>query len=262
MVYASLSPLEQKLYFSAKNSKNGIISLDIIKSWKLTDVGTLLSIISKMVKKGWLIRLRRGVYLINEPGMAGIKNPFLISTYMFPGYNAFLSALYLYGLTDMVPFEIQIATRNARGLKRIGEYSFRGIPIGKKHLGSVRKEGNVVSSLPKTIYDCLVYPELAGGYPSILRVMYEANMDKKTWEEVFYYAELFERNAFFQRLGYLLDILPEKNREVKRIIKQCLKKVKSTVYLRGRKKGRYIKKWKVIDNVGRERLLSWWYKNG
>lgn len=254
-----MSPLEQRIYFAVRNARDGVISLDIIRSLRLTDNKTLLFALSNMAKKGWLTRLRRGVYLVSESGSNVIKDPFLIATYIFPGYVAFSSALYVHRLVDVIPFEVQVATRNETGVKKIGAYSFRAIALRERHIGSELREGRVVSSVVKTIYDCLTHVELGGGYPQILKSIYEAKLSKNGWKEFLYYAEKFESNAFYQRLGYLLGIMPKKDKETLKVIKLCRKKMKSKLYLFKRRKGVYIPEWKLIDDVGREELLSWWY---
>src|SRR5271157_2455669 len=136
MTNATLSPLEQRIYFATRNARDGVVFLEILDSLRLTDKRTLLFALSKMAKKGWLMRLRKGIYLVSEPGTAAITDPFAISTYVFPGYNAFSSALYVHKLTDMVPFEISVATRNESRIKRIGGYTFRAVALKKRYGGS------------------------------------------------------------------------------------------------------------------------------
>jgi predicted transcriptional regulator of viral defense system len=257
MSNATLSPLEQKIYFAAKEAKDAVIFLEIIRSWEVADDNTLLFTLSNMCKKGWLKRLRKGVYLVSKPGDDSIPDPFLVSTYIFPGYNAFSSALYLHGLSDVLPFEIIVATRTESGKKELGQYSFRAVALKERHIGSMLLNNYRVSTIPKTIYDCLLSPDFCGGYQNVLKAINDAQMSQVEWSELFYYAGLFEGASFYQRLGYLLDILPKRKPED--AISICLKHVKSNIYLHGRKKGKFISKWKLIDNVGKDTLLSWWY---
>ncbi|NYZ60328.1 hypothetical protein H0O01_01370 [Candidatus Micrarchaeota archaeon] len=259
MPNTTLSPLEQKIYFAAKNARDGVVSLEMVRSWNLTDEKSLLVILSRMAKKGWLLRLRKGIYLVSEPPAPAIRDIFVVSTYCFPGYNAFSSALYLHGLTDMVPFEVLVATRHESGVKTFGQYTVRAVALKDRFMGSMLQQGRVVSTAPKTIYDCLTHPELGGGHTQIMKAIHEANMDESGWKELFYYAEKFESHAFYQRLGYLLSLLPKKSRATKGAIRLCAQKAKSNIYLSGRGKGAYIPEWKLIDNVGKEALLSWWY---
>ena len=255
----ALSPLEQRIYFAARNARDGVIALEIIRSWRLTDDRTLLSTISRMTKKGWLIRLRRGYYLVTEPSAQAIKDVFRISTYCFPGYNAFSAALYIHGLADMVPFGIYVATRNESGSKTFGSYTIRAVALKERYGGATSVRGYVVSTIPKTIYDCLTHPELAGGYPAVLKAIHEAKLTDDDREELLRYAEISGSRSFYQRLGYLLDILPRKNTAIKRMIRLCLQKVGPVVHLYGRRSGRFIPKWRIVDNVGKTELLSWWY---
>ena len=255
----TLTPLEQKIYFAAKDAKNSIITLEIIKSWKIAKDNTLRLVLFNMQKKGWFFRLKRGIYLVTEPNQQAIPDPFIVSTYIYNGYNSFSSALYIHKLTDVVPFNVYVATRNKNNKKEIGQYSFQALSLGKRAFGSIFYNGYLVSSIPKTIYDCLHKPLLAVGFPTVLKAIYESSMDEKQWDEFLYYVKKFEKNAFYQRLGYLLSILPKKTKAMNLIIRTCKRHVHSNTYLLGRKWGIYIKDWKVIDNVGKKTLLSWWY---
>jgi predicted transcriptional regulator of viral defense system len=259
MTDATLSPLEQRIYFAIRNAKDGVVFLEILESLRLTGKNTLLFVLSKMTKKGWLMRLRKGVYLITEPNAQAMKDPFAISTYIFPGYNAFSSALYVHGLSDMVPFEIFVATRNESKKKTVGEYTFRAVALKRRYGGSENKDGIIVSTRAKTIYECIIHPELAGGFPQILKAIHDSKLSEAEWDELLYYATKFETAAFSQRLGYLLDLLPKKNKAIRRMISTCMRKVASKVYLYKRRNGVLVSKWKIIDDVGKEELLSWWY---
>ena len=37
------------------------------------------------------------------------------------------------------------------------------------------------------------------------------------------------------------------------------KKVKAKAYLQEEEKGVYVKEWMVFDNIGKKKLLGWWY---
>ncbi|CAD5243348.1 type IV toxin-antitoxin system AbiEi family antitoxin domain-containing protein [Thermococcus camini] len=218
--------------------------------------------LSSLSKKGYLTRLKKGLYLVNEgPGSPSIKNPYRIALAIFPGYIAFSSALRLYDLLDYEPFTIFVATPRKSGERTIGEYTIKAVALGEKATGMTLKDGIYTSTLAKTFFDCFYKPRYCGGYSEITKAFYEA--EKLDWDEFLGYFERFASDSLCQRTGYVLELL--KNELGIDIPERVLD------YLRGRvrswtklvptlpSRGRSIKGWKVIDNLGKEKILGWAY---
>lgn len=130
--------------------------------------------------------------------------------------------------------------------------------MGEKATGATYYKNLYVSNIEKTFFDCLYKPQYAGGYREIIKAF--SNQPKIQWNQLLQYFERFASDSLFQRSGYILELLIEKN-----IIKppsSFIKKFKThignnTKLLPSKKsKGRYIKQWKLIDNIGKETLLS------
>lgn len=255
----ALSGLESRIYLFASQSKGGIITRDIIESWGLAGKKVLDVILSRMARKGWLLRLKRGVYLVQKPGEKGVvPDVYCASQLIFRGYIAFSTALYLHGLSDEVPFTVYIATVKTSKKKKLGKIEIKAVALEKRALGTTEYKGYFISTVPKTIYDCLHIPEYGGGYPKILKAVHLAKMKREQWNEFIGYIERFESDAFCQKVGYLLTMLKKTKTKIPASVLAYLKKrVKSVVKL-GKGKGKFNRGWRVVDAIGEKTLLAWW----
>lgn len=215
---------------------------------------------SQPFKKGYLYRLKKGVYLVMEKpsGSPLIKNPYAIALRLFSGYIGFSSALRHYGLLDYEPFTIFVVTKNKSREKSIGEYTFKSVAMGENARGLTFYKGLYVSTLAKTFFDCFYKPRYAGGYSEITKALFEVK--ELDWDEFLRY---FDRasDALCQRTGYVLDLY---NRETGRVPDGVLayfrsrKKNKTALLPSGGGKETYSSEWMVMDNLGRENIMSWW----
>ncbi|NJE30337.1 hypothetical protein E3E38_04635 [Thermococcus sp. 18S1] len=261
----------QKNYYLTKTEQDimrAIRGADIVSADEIRELfpglssGMVKKVLWSLSKKGYLTRLKKGLYLVNEgPGKPSIKNPYRIALALFPGYIAFSSALRLYDLLDYEPFTVFVATPRRSGKRTIGEYTIKAVALGEKATGMRLKDGIYTSTLAKTFFDCFYKPAYCGGYPEITKALYEA--EKLDWDEFLSYFERFASDSLCQRTGYVLELL--RNELEADIPEEVLD------YLRGRVKswaklvptlpsrGRSIKGWKVIDNIGKEKILGWVY---
>jgi predicted transcriptional regulator of viral defense system len=224
--------------------------------------GMVRKVLSSLSKKGYLTRLKKGLYLVNEPpGNPSIKNPYRIALALFPGYIAFSSALRLYGLLEYEPFTIFVATPGKSGERTIGEYTIKAVALGEKATGMTLKDGIYTSTPAKTFFDCFYKPDYCGGYSEITKALYEAeNLD---WDEFLSYFERFASDSLCQRTGYVLELLKNELRVdvPERVLDYLRSRVKSWTKLVPTlpSRGRSIREWKVIDNLGKEKILGWAY---
>lgn len=255
-----LSGLEQEVYFKASEAMHRIVTHETILSWGIAGKGVINVILSNMCKKGWLIRLKRGVYMVGGP-KGGLEDVFYAAQTIFDGYLGFSTALNLHGLMDELPFTVYVVTVKVSGSRRLGSHEIKAVALGKRALGIERKGDYWISSVPKTIYDSLYLPEYGGGYPLALKAIHLAKMDEAGWGEFLSYVEKFESDASCQKTGYLLELLSRKTGTPvpDSVIERLGKSVRSVVYLGKGKGGVYDKKWKLVDCIGEGRLLSWWH---
>lgn len=215
---------------------------------------------SGLASKGYLKRLKKGTYIVQDrPSDAPvITNPYTVALSIYDGYIGFSSALRLYNLLDYEPFTIFVVTDKKSGEKKFGEYIFKAVSLGKKALGMTYREGVYVSTVAKTFFDCFYKPQYAGGYSEITKAIYEAKID---WPEFIQYFAM-GTDSFCQRTGYILDIMNKETGKVPQTSLDYLRhRIKANTRLvpTGPSKGKYSNEWKLIDNLGKDNILSWWY---
>ena len=167
-------------------SPSGIATLDVLESLRLTDRSTLKTTISRLNKAGRIIRLKRGVYSANP-----LKDPFAAAQATFNGYLGFSSALYLHKLTTEIPFRIIVVTRRLSKLRQLGPYEFLAVALGGKAVGFETRGGYVLSSRPKTLFDCLYLPKYGIGWQKLADAYALVKMTENEWYEFGAYCENF-----------------------------------------------------------------------
>ncbi|NJE04552.1 BlaI/MecI/CopY family transcriptional regulator, partial [Thermococcus sp. MV11] len=88
-----LSRTEQELMNILKSAE--IVSIqEVVDLFPRLSKDMVKKVLSSLVRKGYLYRIEKGLYLVNEePGRPLIKSPYQIALVLFPGYIAFSSAL-------------------------------------------------------------------------------------------------------------------------------------------------------------------------
>lgn len=213
-----------------------------------------------LLSKGYLYPIKKGVYLINQTNSNKplISNPFLIAPYINNGYIAFSSALRLYDLITYEPFTIFIVTPHKSQEKELGNYLYKTIAMGEKATGATFQKNVYVSTIEKTFFDCFYKPQYAGGYREIIHAF--SNKPTIEWDQFLFYFNHFASNSLFQRSGYILDLLIQHQiiNPPKKLMQTFKKHIGNKTKLVPSKpsKGTYIKKWKVLDNIGEHHLFS------
>jgi len=260
--------MDKNIYLSRQEQMifNVISSTDIAYIDEIADLfpnvkpNQINKICSGLSSKGYLYRLKKGVYLVQmKPSdIPAIKNPYKIALALFKGYIGFSSALRMYDLIDYEPFTIFVITKNRSMERRMGEYTFKSVAMGKRATGITYYNGIYTSTLAKTFFDCFYKPQYGGGYSTITKALYDADPD---WNEFVNYFEL-ESGSLCQRTGYVLELLGKETGKIPEdVLSYFRKRVKNNTKLlpSGQAGGQYIKEWMVLDNLGKEHILSWWY---
>ena len=234
----TLSPLGQSLFFFTRSAKHGIVPIDIFKSLQLCGESTLKVILSRLLKKGALIKLKNGLYSWNVEG-GGVEDFFYASQATYDGYLGFSTALYLHGLTDQYPFTLFVVTPNKSASKRIGDVELKAVAMHKRAIGTHQLGDYLVSTVPKTLYDCFHLPEYSGGLSVILRAVYEAKLNESQWREFLTYVDKFESQASKKKIGAYLNLLKETDRPVPAWVVSQLGKANL--------------------KLDKNELLSWWF---
>jgi predicted transcriptional regulator of viral defense system len=251
---------QEQLVFHAIPPRDIVTSTELEDEFPQLSAAQLNKIVSQLCAKGYLHRVKRGVYLVQEtPSEAPyINNPYKVALAIYKGYIGFSSALRVYHLLDYEPFTIFVVTVNKSREKKIGDYTLKAVAMGERAVGITFHEGIYTSTLVKTFFDCFYKPHYSGGYSAITKALYDVELD---WDEFLTYFGAFASDSLWQRTGYVLDLIREETGKLIPGLEVFRSHVKTNTKLvpSGKAGGKYNRGWKVLDNLGKENILSWWY---
>lgn len=266
-VRRGLSSVESSLLSSLAEREKNIFGLqDIIDevdcSYQYAKV-----IANRLVKKGWLIQISRGKYLI-VPLEAGIRSEyteheFIIASHLVdPYYVGYWSALNYHGMTEQMPMTVYVATTKRREDRKILNTRYRFITLVNKKFFGYQAE-NIshtkinISSMEKTISDCLDHPEYCGGVSETCKSLWNARK-QVSWEKIVDYGIKMGNSAILKRLGFLLEVLQIRiSSEVRKKITENLKKGYVMLDPLEAREGSYSTQWGLVVNVPQDRILDW-----
>lgn len=245
---------EQRLWEYIKDKE--IIDSELVKQifpdFKQSKINKLLH---KLAKKKYLKRARKDLYYNPEQ----LKSLHKLALRVKNGYIGLSSALRYYNLIAYEDFTIFIITENFRqkiDLKGTN-YTVEFIPLGHFFTGFEKKDEIYISSIEKTLFDCLLKPKSIG-LTNITKAFYDAKID---WHTFISFFKLTKNHSLYQRTGYLLDLM-KKNTKLKVpkfVFDFLLQNIKNPVKLSSNKApSKFNKKWLVEDNIGKDKILSWW----
>ncbi len=220
-----------------------LTNFSLLESISGTTANSLRVTINRLVKHEKLYNPIKGVYVAKD------ADPFWVASTLFPGYISLSSAFYLNNLIDEYPFTVFVASE-ARKSITMGGHEFLYFKA-KNYLGI--EEGKYkTASVEKAIYDSLLHIDMVG-IQTLVKALYHAKINRRKFMRI----SNGESSAFFQRLGYLISTLPNKDTKKEKLMASCAKRIGTNTYLQGRNSGHYVKEWKIIDNVGKEVFLAW-----
>jgi predicted transcriptional regulator of viral defense system len=180
-----------------------------------TDAAKMLS---RWAKKGWLSRVRRGLYvrvpLEARTSDIPLEDPWIIADRLYaPCYIGGWSAAEYWDLTEQIfRTVIVLTTQKPRDrapvikgtsfmLRTISEKAFFGTkPVWK---GQVKIS---VSDPTRTILDMLADPKLGGGIRPVVDIFLNyLKSESKNIQLLINYAKRLDNGAVFKRLGFLLE---------------------------------------------------------
>jgi predicted transcriptional regulator of viral defense system len=197
-----------------------------------TDAAKMLS---RWSKKGWMSRIRRGLYvsvpLESRTADVPLEDPWLIAERLFaPCYVGGWSAAEYLDLTEQIFSTVMVMTvqkpRDRR--PKIKGTSFMLRTVSEKAMFGLKPvwRGQIkvpVSDPTRTILDMLSDPVLGGGIRSTKDMFINyLRSENKNLELLIEYAERLGNGAVFKRLGFLLEkIVPDETET----IDQCRSKL-------------------------------------
>jgi predicted transcriptional regulator of viral defense system len=260
-----LSHREQQLYLTLESEGQSVFRIRDLNQLGLPfSYGHLRVLVQRLETKGWLTSLGKGVYLrlpasAAVSGKVYLEDPFKVALKLFRGYLAFQSALKIHGLSEYEPFTVYVATRNkSLTVALLKQYEIKAITFRSRYVGYETKEGYVVSTVAKTFFDCFFHPGYAGGCAELLKALYAC--DSIDWQEFLRYVKKFASDNLCQKIGYLLSLMTKTDYDVPKTVMNYLKsRVNVKTHLDSKRPGgKLVQEWQLYDNIGEQKLLSWW----
>lgn len=257
----TLGETEARLLATLASQDKTIFTTEDARQVTDSTVAAVDLLISKLLKKRWLIRLNRGVYLI-VPLSAGeeaefSENWFVVAKYLIhpkPYYLSHYSALEIHEMTTQPVLTVYISTPVRRVPKDIAGARYRFVTCrpediwGTENAWVTASQQVTVSDLERTVVDCLDRPELCGGIAEAARGLW-AKRHSLDFTRLGDYVRRLGRRSVAKRLGFLLDLFDIGTPE---IIERLQPLVSASYILLDPSlpaSGRYLAKWRIRANV-------------
>ncbi|MFH1053154.1 MAG: hypothetical protein V1740_01940 [Candidatus Woesearchaeota archaeon] len=213
-------------------------------------------LLHNLYKKDYLKRARKDLYYNPEL----LKDFYRLALKIRESYIGLSSALRYYNLIEYEDFTIFVMTENfQKNLEIRGtQYDIKFIPLKSMFKGFEKHNNIYVSSIEKTLFDCLLKPRFVG-LSNITKAFYDAKID---WNKFISFFKETKNDSLCQRTGYLLEMVKKKtNLKIPSFVfEDLLKSVKNPVKLMPYSgKSYFNRKWMVQDNAGEKNILSWWH---
>ena len=175
-------------------------------------------VLSRLAKKGWLQRLKSGIYRIVPLGSESAtpipEDAWSIAMELYsPCYISGWTAAEHWELTEQI-FNATVIFTTLKQRKKntvVAGLNYRTKTIPNKDLFGTKKIWSsntpiLIADLHRTIIDALDDPEIAGGGRHTIDMVKEYMKHKDANPEVlFQYAEKLEHGAIFKRLGFIAE---------------------------------------------------------
>jgi predicted transcriptional regulator of viral defense system len=223
----------------------------------------------RLVRKGWLERLRPGLFQLvpAERGREGVPDTntlavgaALVSPYFF----SFGTACTHHGLTEQVFSDVYLACQERRRPATVRDRRYVFVRVRKSHFFGF-EEVNVLgqpvrmATKERAALDALDRPRYAGGIGEVSRILVRAAR-KVSWPALLELARLWQSSALIQRLGYFMDLHRAAMPDDVRPAFLDLIRPQSNVLLGSRRKwgttGKLVRPWNVVENVPLDVLVS------
>ena len=243
--------------------------LDIVRTGEIAPILNITGsqerdLLRRLSNSGWILRLKRGVYLVPpripaggkySPGVALILQKLMEEKegkYQICGPTTFN----FYGFDDQIPSVTYLYNNRISGKKSIGSLTFQFIKVAGARLGeinTVRTRGNqemIYSSRTRTlmdaVYDWSRFNSLPRGYDWIKG---EIENESELASELIEVTAKYGNMATIRRIGYLLDILIRNPKMTKRLQRQLSTSRSLIPWIPNRSsKGTINRKWGIIVN--------------
>jgi predicted transcriptional regulator of viral defense system len=218
--------------------------------------------LARLAAKGWLYRVRRGVYTRVPLGavspQAGIEDPWLVAAALFaPGYVSGWSAAEHWDLTEQVFNAISVVTATPQRTKsqRHGGISFYVRTVKPTALFGTKKiwHGSsqvLVADPSRLVIDILNAPDLGGGTRHVLDVVRSYWRSQHASPDLLLgYAGKLGVGAVYKRLGFTAELFAQPADEWVARCRAGMSAGLSRLDPTGPNRGRVVTKWRLRINT-------------
>ena len=243
--------------------------LDIVRTGEIAPILDISAsqerdLFRRLSDSGWILRLKRGLYLVPpripaggkySPGTALILQKFMEEEkgrYQICGPPAFN----FYGFDDQVPSVTYLYNNRISGKRSIGSLAFQFIKVADERLGAInavrtREDIEMIYSsrartLMDAVYDWYRFNSLPRGYEWIKE---EVKNEPTFTSEFIEVTAKYGNVATIRRIGYLLDTLGLNPKTMNRLRRQLSTSSSLIPWIPGRSaQGTINRKWGIIVN--------------
>lgn len=222
-----------------------------------------------LVKKGWLERLRPGLFQFvpADRGREGVAdtNPLAAGAVLIsPYFYSFGTACTHHGFTEQVFSDVYLACQEDRRPDSIRGKRYVFVQVAEQRFFGFKEItvlGHAVQmAIPeRALLDGIDRPRYAGGIGEVSRIAQRAAR-KISWEALVELARKWESSALVQRLGYFMDLHQVAVPDDVRAALLELVRPRSKIQLGSRRRwgssGKLVRPWNVVENVPRGVLVS------
>lgn len=209
---STITPTEQIIYVNALRLKivrpNDLVLL-------VEDMPTLLKHLSSLSKKGYLKRVRNGLYIAVPPEYVDADfegDKYLLASRAYQGDYVLShhTALELLGVAQSHMSQVFISIPDSRtsfefqGNTYVFVYDRRDFGVEKRLRDGITLK---VTDKERTFLDCIRRPKYAGGVEEVLKSF--IGITSLDFAKMTKYLGNFEENSLYQRTGFVLNLLRE-----------------------------------------------------
>jgi predicted transcriptional regulator of viral defense system len=226
--------------------------------------GYLLQALHHLVRTGWLVRLRKGLYALSSatPGISPAHEFEVGMALTDPAAISHFSAMHHYELTDQIPHKVFITTTAGNWVPRgrkdredigycVGDTVYQFIRVKPERFFGQEKvwiEDSRVTftDMSRTLIDGLTMPQYCGGIAEVLHG-FQVARDRISLDLIVDYALRLD-NATAKRLGWVLEHIGFERPQL-----TALQQVEVTGYSKldptGPREGPYNRCWMIQENL-------------
>jgi predicted transcriptional regulator of viral defense system len=206
----SLGPIEAKLVLTLEERRSAVIDVTAAASI-LGDSAKARTALLRLEKKGWLERVSRGRYVLH-PSSTGHLDARVISPLKYAGsiapdtYVGWWAAAEHHGLTWQHPTLIRVAATRQLRAREFEDTRIEFVKISdNKFFGfETTRDGFAVSTVAKTVIDCIDKPKYAGGFAEV-GIILGNSLNKITVDDLVDAALKNGSTSTLQRLGFYVE---------------------------------------------------------